>query len=329
MPADKKCLFRLTKKTVVVGMFDKCRIFAPIPRNNLIEKHAALSISPSKAPPNLLENMTKIATSVAPAEKIEAPMCVNIVRLQDYLLPPDEVVLFDWLLVKQCYVFHHKSFYYSQRRVEKETRIGRRRFETIVQKFKEQGWLWSEVVPSGTRRSAVRRYLVFYDAIARILPKLVRYDTGTYALYKSYLAKMLQMSKAVGAKSTDRLPADVETEVIALKDRLQSTYESRVKLHNEAIASGRMRGNKRVVDKLPFREGFQGYLRKLIEKYPVDTIRHAFLVYCDQVLREQLRPESFMGYFLHYNAVTDEFPIFNTCLDAYVTTYSYGKPKNS
>ena len=300
-----------------------------VPRNNLIEKHAALSILLSKVPHNLLENMTKIAASAAPSEKIEAPMCVNIVRLQDYLLPPDEVVLFDWLLVKQCYVFHHKSFYYSQRRVEKETRIGRRRFETIVQKFKEQGWLWSEVAPSGTRRSAVRRYLVFYDAIARILPKLVRYDTGTYALYKNYLAKMLQKSKAVGAKSTDRLPADVEMEVIALKDRLQSTYESRVKLHNEAIASGRMRGNKRVVDKLPFREGFQGYLRKLIEKYPVDTIRHAFLVYCDQVLREQLRPESFMGYFLHYNAVTDEFPIFNTCLDAYVTTYSYGKPKNS
>jgi hypothetical protein len=302
-----------------------CRVH----RNNLIEKHAALSILPSKAPPNPLENMTKIAASAAPAEKIEAPMCVNIVRLQDYLLPPDEVVLFDWLLVKQCYVFHHKSFYYSQRRVEKETRIGRRRFETIVQKFKEQGWLWSEVAPSGTRRSAVRRYLVFYDAIARILPKLVRYDTGTYALYKSYLAKMFQMSKAVGAKSTDRLPADVEMEVIALKDRLQAVYESRVKQHNDAVAVGLLLGNKRVVDKLPFREGLQSYLRKLIEKYPTDTIEHAFVAYCDQVLGGQLRPESFMGYFLHYNAVTDEFPIFNTCLDAYVTTYSYGKPKNS
>ena len=254
-------------------------------------------------------------------------MCVNIVRLQDYLLPPDEVVLFDWLLVKQCYVFHHKSFYYSQRRVEKETRIGRRRFETIVQKFKEQGWLWSEVAPSGTRRSAVRRYLVFYDAIARILPKLVRYDTGTYALYKSYLAKMLQMSKAVGAKSTDRLPADVEMEVIALKDRLQAVYESRVKQHNDAVAVGLLLGNKRVADQLPFREGLQSYLRKLIEKYPTDTIEHAFVAYCDQVLGGQLRPESFMGYFLHYNAVTDEFPIFNTCLDAYVTTYSYPKPQ--
>lgn len=294
-----------------------------------MEKHAVLSIFPSKAPPNPLENMTKIAASAAPAEKIEAPMCVNIVRLQDYLLPPDEVVLFDWLLVKQCYVFHHKSFYYSQRRVEKETRIGRRRFETIVQKFKEQGWLWSEVAPSGTRRSAVRRYLVFYDAIARILPKLVRYDTGTYALYKSYLAKMFQMSKTVGAKSTDRLPADVEMEVIALKDRLQAVYESRVKQHNDAVAVGLLLGNKRVVDKLPFREGLQSYLRKLIEKYPTDTIEHAFVAYCDQVLGGQLRPESFMGYFLHYNAVTDEFPIFNTCLDAYVTTYSYGKPKNS
>ena len=296
-----------------------------VPRNNLIEKHAALSILLSKVPHNLLENMTKIAASAAPAEKIEAPMCVNIVRLQDYLLPPDEVVLFDWLLVKQCYVFHHKSFYYSQRRVEKETRIGRRRFETIVQKFKEQGWLWSEVAPSGTRRSAVRRYLVFYDAIARILPKLVRYDTGTYALYKSYLAKMFQMSKAVGAKSTDRLPADVEMEVIALKDRLQAVYESRVKQHNDAVAVGLLLGNKRVVDKLPFREGLQSYLRKLIEKYPTDTIEHAFVAYCDQVLGGKLRPESFMGYFLHYNAVTDEFPIFNACLDAYVTTYSYPK----
>ena len=273
--------------------------------------------------------MTKIAASAAPAEKIEAPMCVNIVRLQDYLLPPDEVVLFDWLLVKQCYVFHHKSFYYSQRRVEKETRIGRRRFETIVQKFKEQGWLWSEVAPSGTRRSAVLRYLVFYDAIARILPKLVRYGTGTYELYKSYLAKMFQMSKAVGAKSTDRLPADVEMEVIALKDRLQAVYESRVKQHNDAVAVGQMSGNMKVSDQLPFRESLQSYLRKLIEKYPTDTIEHAFVAYCDQVLGGQLRPESFMGYFLHYNAVTDEFPIFNTCLDAYVTTYSYGKPKNS
>lgn len=298
-----------------------------VPRNNLIEKHAALSILLSKVPHNLLENMTKIAASAAPSEKIEAPMCVNIVRLQDYLLPPDEVVLFDWLLVKQCYVFHHKSFYYSQRRVEKETRIGRRRFETIVQKFKEQGWLWSEVAPSGTRRSAVRRYLVFYDAIARILPKLVRYDTGTYALYKSYLAKMLQKSKAVGAKSTDRLPADVEMEVIALKDRLQAVYESRVKQHNDAVAVGLLLGNKRVVDKLPFREGLQSYLRKLIEKYPIDTIEHAFVAYCDQVLGGKLRPESFMGYFLHYNAVTDEFPIFNACLDAYVTTYSYPKPQ--
>ena len=44
--------------------------------------------------------------------KIEAPMCINVVRLRDYLLAPDEVVLFDWLLVKQAYVFHFKPFYY-------------------------------------------------------------------------------------------------------------------------------------------------------------------------------------------------------------------------
>ena len=92
--------------------------------------------------------------------KIEAPMCINVVRLRDYLLAPDEVVLFDWLLVKQAYVFHFKPFYYSQRRVESETRIARRRFETMVRQFKDQGWLWSEVRQKGPEQGPVRHYAV-------------------------------------------------------------------------------------------------------------------------------------------------------------------------
>ena len=94
--------------------------------------------------------------------KIEAPMCINVVRLLDYLLAPDEVVLFDWLLVKQAYVFHFKPFYYSQRRVESETRIARRRFETMVRQFKDQGWLWSEVRQKGPEQGPVRHYAVDY-----------------------------------------------------------------------------------------------------------------------------------------------------------------------
>ena len=94
--------------------------------------------------------------------KIEAPMCINVVRLRDYLLAPDEVVLFDWLLVKQAYVFHFKPFYYSQRRVESETRIARRRFETMVRQFKDQGWLWSEVRQKGPEQGSVRHYAVDY-----------------------------------------------------------------------------------------------------------------------------------------------------------------------
>ena len=176
--------------------------------------------------------------------------------------------------------------------------------------------------PAAHAAAPCARYLVFYDAIARILPKLVRYDTGTYTLYKNYLAKMLQMSKAVGEKFTDRLPGDLDMEVIALKDSFQAIYESRVAMHNEAVASGQMSGNMKVSDQLPFRESFQSYLRKLIEKYPTDTIEHAFVAYCDQVLRGQLCPESFMGYFLHYNAVTDEFPHLQ-CLPRQLCDYLF------
>ena len=53
----------------------------------------------------------------------EIPLCINVLRLLNYRLAPDELILFDWLTVKQI-SFKYKPFHYSQARVEEETRIG-------------------------------------------------------------------------------------------------------------------------------------------------------------------------------------------------------------
>ena len=43
----------------------------------------------------------------------EIPLCINVLRLLNYRLAPDELILFDWLTVKQI-SFKYKPFHYSQ-----------------------------------------------------------------------------------------------------------------------------------------------------------------------------------------------------------------------
>ena len=64
----------------------------------------------------------------------EIPLCINVLRLLNYRLAPDELILFDWLTVKQI-SFKYKPFHYSQARVEEETRIRRTRQEVIIKQF--------------------------------------------------------------------------------------------------------------------------------------------------------------------------------------------------
>ena len=42
----------------------------------------------------------------------EIPLCINVLRLLNYRLAPDELILFDWLTVKQI-SFKYKPFHYS------------------------------------------------------------------------------------------------------------------------------------------------------------------------------------------------------------------------
>ena len=69
----------------------------------------------------------------------EIPLCINVLRLLNYRLAPDELILFDWLTVKQI-SFKYKPFHYSQARVEEETRIRRTRQEVIIKQFSALGF---------------------------------------------------------------------------------------------------------------------------------------------------------------------------------------------
>lgn len=95
----------------------------------------------------------------------EIPLCTNVLRLLDYHMAPDELILFDWLVVKQI-AFKYKPFHYSQARVEEETRIRRTRQEVIIKQFSALGFLKTDIKVNSVTRGRVRYYSVDFSVLA-------------------------------------------------------------------------------------------------------------------------------------------------------------------
>lgn len=254
--------------------------------------------------------------------KIEAPMYINVVRLRDYLLAPDEVVLFDWLLVKQAYVFHFKPFYYSQRRVESETRIARRRFETMVRQFKDQGWLWSEVRQKAPEQGPVRHYAVDYRRLRECLDQIVRYDSPTYEAYKTYLEQVEPMAVAAQQKNEGSAFRDAAAEVQGLEEQMQKVYQDCVERYNGGGFTEKTPSRRKLHTQIPFCHAHRVLMQRLLLTYNQYSILAAFTHYCKGVLLEHYQPNNIVGYFLTCNQVTGDFPVVADCLNAFNLYYS-------
>lgn len=127
-------------------------------------------------------------------EAPEMPLSVNILRLHFYLLQPDEVVLFDWFIVKQI-SFKYSEFYYSQARIEKETRIKRSRQNAIISHFKELGFLSAEVRGNRAIRGKVSYFSVNFAVLndPQVLGKVISmeyYEFIGFLRFMRYHAKM-------------------------------------------------------------------------------------------------------------------------------------------
>ena len=129
----------------------------------------------------------------------EIPLCINVLRLLNYRLAPDELILFDWLTVKQI-SFKYKPFHYSQARVEEETRIRRTRQEVIIKQFSALGFLKTDIKVNSVTRGRVRYYSVDFSVLADVdvLVEIIMPQTTLFRdfiLYFAYHATMQKKSK--------------------------------------------------------------------------------------------------------------------------------------
>ena len=147
----------------------------------------------------------------------EIPLCINVLRLLNYRLAPDELILFDWLTVKQI-SFKYKPFHYSQARVEEETRIRRTRQEVIIKQFSALGFLKTDIKVNSVTRGRVRYYSVDFSVLADVdvLVEIIRDFVSTKALVDSLAAirmhtldTLSNVSDAFKKLETARIKADI------------------------------------------------------------------------------------------------------------------------
>ncbi len=256
----------------------------------------------------------------------EIPLCTNIIRLQSYRLSPDEVVLFDWLIVKQV-AFKYQDFHYSQARIEEETRVKRTRQNVIFTLFKEMGFLYSQVRENRETRGRVNFFRVDFDVLSDkdVLCEIINAQAPIFKDFIEYMKYLSteqrksvreQKNKPVSGISSDRI-----------YKLLNDMYEKRRIMYNKGDLTGKKPEWGKSASQLQRNKHIERRLDRLSQLYDDNTICNAFTAYTDSVLKEEKKPENFMNYFLSYDGTSDSFSVFEYYLNFFSLKYVYKNSK--
>lgn len=255
----------------------------------------------------------------------EIPLCCNIFRLQSYLLAPDELILFDWLVVKQI-SFHYKPFHYSQMRVEDETRIKRTRQEAIIAKFKEWGFLEVEVRQNEVTKGQVRYFTVSFDKLSdnSVLGKVICNTAPLYINFRQYVLYHSEQQRLMlnpRKKEEEMNTEDAE----GVYRMLNSIYDERREMYNNGeLTNGNVPERMKPHTQLQYNKTIAKKLQRLLGRYEAVTIRNSFIVYMDNMLagKDFIVPSNQMSFFLSYNKEEDSFNVFDYYLNKFNLSYS-------
>lgn len=220
------------------------------------------------------------------------PTAVNILRLRDYILPPDGVVLFDWFVVKQA-CFRSGSFHYSQARIQAETRIARHRQDSLITQFCEWDFLVVFVNFNPATGGRVRFFSLDYAALADpgVLTHVVRKDSDLFVHYLNYFTHM--SARLNTPKASTPTPAEEQAQAERVYHLLNRTFNERRKFYN---LGGLTQGVRPVQPlpptELPRNRAFVPRLARLGRQYSDDAICNSFGSYTDSLILGQKKVRS-------------------------------------
>lgn len=259
------------------------------------------------------------------------PLCVNVARLGAYLLAPDEVIFFDWLVTKTAVVFNFKPFYYSAERIEIETRIKRRSLERIIKRFCAFGFLSIEVKGKAGSGGNNRTFALDLSAVCDRLPEIIDQQhehAKALSVYFAALARTQKKKQKNGYKETTEEARKREAAEAIYYD-LCDTWRERIEMYN-AGELGAQNGQKperaKSVTRLPRSGVINKALARLSETYDHKTVRCAFIAFADSVLIGELSNREItdvLSYFLKYDEERQQYGVMNAFLGVFQNSYSY------
>lgn len=248
------------------------------------------------------------------------PLCTNIMRLQNYLLAPDNVILFDWFIVKQI-SFKYEPFYYSTQRIEDETHIKRSRQKAIINSFYKVGFMDSYVNANKNGLGNVRYFIINFtslvdkDCLTQIIDE--KKDENYFREFRKYIEfHATEQQKATKDKKYSQ-PFDQKAadDIYAWINRL---YLQEQNLLCPDEYNSQHKDNGLV---LPRNKTLEHKLVKVFYHYNAHTLELAFKAYARDVLRNHYAPSNIMSYFLKYNAGEHSYPVIDKYVGKHIELY--------
>lgn len=238
------------------------------------------------------------------------PLAINILKLQEYnfkITKLDEVVFFEWLVIKRI-SFGTDTFFYQQRRITGEVGIKRTRLETVRKLFIKLGLVFENgnVFNTGT-------YTVNLQFIENFIKYAVKED---YQKTKTLNIGKLHFNTKKPISARDR------NKIKLLIDDLNFLFNKRREVYN-----------KNNIDKefmstgLPVNEKSYQQLNELCKVYENEIIKNSFISYCDEVIvfKDRVVKANMTNHFSSYDFITERFEVFERHLHNYNLNYAFHK----
>lgn len=250
--------------------------------------------------------------------KTEYPMASNVIRLQSYLLPPDEAVFLDWLIAKAI-AFGFKPFYYSYRRIHEELRIKRRKLDAILLKFSELKILKVYTKGNTQINAKVTYFEVSIEGVWYNLHQIINPESGDY--FKQWENFLDTAMKGIKPQKPTKSAMKLADEVHSL---LVAVYNERIRMYNKGdLTCGVAPQRQKRESSLPKKESNLKSLSELAKSHGKDAIRNAFIALVDKILTKEIKCAHPLDYF--FTKREDYYPVFNDYLDYYNKQYSHPK----
>ena len=122
------------------------------------------------------------------------PLAINLNKLADYRVEPDEAVFFEWLLFKQNLYGLNKMFFFSRKNIESSIGIKRRRLEAITKKFCELGFMETTTGTERHTNNICIYYYIDFEALVKknLLSEIIKQDSSYYNELKKAIVDMLK-----------------------------------------------------------------------------------------------------------------------------------------